>query len=78
MRENEDSNEEYILISALTESISHGSDTCLIYSGASKHMTGHRDYLSCLTQKDYPQKLQLGDNCQYPIKRMGFLQVEIL
>ena len=34
-------------------------------------MTGHRDSLSCLTQKDCPHKVQLGDNYQYPIKGMG-------
>ena len=34
-------------------------------------MIGHIDSLSCLTQKDYPHKLQLGDNYQYPIKGMG-------
>ena len=71
MRENEDSNEEYVLISALIESISHGSDTWLIYSGSSKHMIGHKDSLSCITQKYYPHKVQLGDNYQYPIKGMG-------
>ena len=44
--------EEYVLISALTSAITHGSDTWLIESGASKHMIGHKDSLSCLTQKD--------------------------
>ena len=37
--ENEDSSEEYVLISALIGAITHGSDTWLIDSGASKHMT---------------------------------------
>ena len=59
-----DSNEEYVFISTLTGSISHGSDTWLINSGASKHMKGHRDSLSCLTRTDYPQKVQLGDDYQ--------------
>ena len=34
-------------------------------------MTGHKYFLSCLTQKDYPHKVQLGDDYQYPIKGMG-------
>ena len=34
-------------------------------------MTGHRDSLSCLTQKYYPHKVQLGDNYQYIIKGLG-------
>jgi hypothetical protein len=35
----DDSSEEYVLISALTGTVTHGSDTWLIDSGASKHMT---------------------------------------
>ena len=65
---NEDSSEEYVLISALIGEITHGSDTWLIDSGASKHMTRHKDSLSCLTQKEYSHKVQLGDDYQYPIK----------
>ena len=34
-------------------------------------MTGHKYSLSCLTQRDYPYKVQLGDDYQYPIKGMG-------
>ena len=34
-------------------------------------MRGHRYSLSCLTQKDYPHKVQLGDDYHYPIKGMG-------
>ena len=33
---------EYTLISALTGAITHGSDTWLIDSGASRHMTGNK------------------------------------
>ena len=31
----------------------------------------HKDSLSCLTQKEYSHKVQLGDDYQYPIKGMG-------
>ena len=47
-KEDEDSCEEYVLISSLTCSVSHGSDTCLVASGTSKHMTGYKDSLACL------------------------------
>ena len=47
-KEDEDSYEEYVLISALMGSVSHGSDTWLVDSGASKHMTCYKDSLSCL------------------------------
>ena len=48
-----------------------GEDTWLIDSGASKHMIGQKDILSSLTEKDFPQKVSLGDDYQYPIKGMG-------
>ena len=70
-KENEDSCEEYALISALTGSVSPGNDTWLVDSCASKHMTGYKDSLSFLVQKDSPHKVMLGDDSQYPIKGMG-------
>ena len=69
--ENEDSSEEYVLISSLTGAITHGSDTWLINSGASKHMIRHKDSLSYLTKKYYSHKVQLGHDYQYPIKGMA-------
>jgi hypothetical protein len=63
--------EDYVLISALSGSMSPGEDTWLIDSGASKHMTGQRDTLSCLTEKNFPHKVTLGDDYQYPIKGVG-------
>jgi hypothetical protein len=41
----EDSSEEYVLISALTGTVTHGSDRWIIDSGASKHMTGYTESL---------------------------------
>ena len=37
--------EEYVLYSALSRVVTRGSDTWLIDSGASKHMTGQKDIL---------------------------------
>ena len=34
-------------------------------------MTGYKDSLSSLVQKDSPHKAMLGDDSQYPIKGMG-------
>jgi hypothetical protein len=48
-----------------------GEDTWLIDSGASKHMTSQKDILSSLMEKDFPQKVSLGDDYQYLIKGMG-------
>jgi hypothetical protein len=46
-------------------------DTWLIDSGASKHMTGQRDILSCISENKFSQKVTLGDDYQYPIKGVG-------
>ena len=48
-----------------------GEDTWLIDTGASKHMIGRKYILSSLIEKDFPQKVSLGDDYQYPIKGMG-------
>jgi hypothetical protein len=63
--------EDYVLFFALSRSVTPRKDTWLIDSGASKHMKGQRDILSSLTEKDFPQKVSLGDDYQYPIKGMG-------
>ena len=59
--EYEYSNEEYVLISSLIGSLTHGSDTWLVDNGASKHMIGYKDSLSFLIQKGSPHKVQPGD-----------------
>jgi hypothetical protein len=55
-------------MTALIGTFTHGSDTWLIDSGASKHMTGYKYSLSKLVQKDSPQKVKLSDDYKYPIK----------
>jgi hypothetical protein len=67
----DDSSEEYVLISSFTGTFTHGSNTWLLDSGASKHMTSCKDSLSNLVQKDSPHKVKLGDDYQYPIKGVG-------
>jgi hypothetical protein len=63
--------EDYALFFALLGFVSPGEDTWLIDSGASMHMTGQRDILSSLTKNNFPQKVTLGDDYQYPIKGVG-------
>jgi hypothetical protein len=60
-----------VLISALSRSVSPREDTWLIDSGASKHMTGKKNTLSCISEKKFSQKVTLGDDYQYPIKGIG-------
>ena len=50
-KKNEDSSEEYVLISSLIGSVSLGNDTLLVESGASKHMKCYKDSISFIVQK---------------------------
>ena len=68
---NNNSDNEYSLISSLIGTVTHGNDTWLVDSGASKHMTGFKDYLSTLIERESSQKVKLGDDYQYPIKGVG-------
>ena len=70
-RNRQDSDEEYVLISALTGTITHGSNDWLIDSGASKHMTGFKESFVKLFEHESPHKAKLGDDYQYPIKGSG-------
>lgn len=54
--------EDYVLFSPLLGSVTLGEDTWLIDSGASKHMTGQRDILSSLTEKNFAHNVTLGDD----------------
>ena len=49
---NDNSDNEYSLILALTGTVTHGNDTCLVDIGASKHMTGFKNYLSTLIETE--------------------------
>ena len=60
--EDSSSDEEYVLISALIETITHGSNDWLIDSGASKHMTGFKESFVNLSEHESPHKVKLGDD----------------
>jgi hypothetical protein len=62
---------DHVLILSLSRSITPREDTWLIDSGASKHMMGKRNTLSCISEKNFSQKVTLGDDYQYPIKGVG-------
>jgi hypothetical protein len=59
---------DHVLISALSGSVTPREDTWLINSGASKHMKGKRNTLSCISENKFSHKVTLGDDYQYPIK----------
>ena len=51
------SEDEYVLISALTGTVSHGSKDWLIDSGASKHMIGFKESFENLSEHKSPHKV---------------------
>lgn len=59
---NNNSEDEYSLISAVIGTVNHDNDTWLVNSGASKHMTGYKNYLSTLIERESHQKVKLGDD----------------
>jgi hypothetical protein len=70
-KEYESSDEEYVLISTLIGTVTHGSDIWPMESGASKHIIGYKGSFSNLTHKDSLKKVKLGYDYQYPIKGVG-------
>ena len=61
------SDEEYVLISALTGTISHGSNDWLVHSGASKHMMGYKESFVNLSEHESPHNVKLVDDYQYSV-----------
>jgi hypothetical protein len=70
-KEYESSDEEYVLISSLTRTVTHGSDIWRVDNGTSKNMIGYKDSVSNLTHKDSPHKVKLGYYYQYLMKGVG-------
>ena len=67
----DDSDEEYMIISSLTRTNSHGSNDWILNSGESKYMTGYKQSFLNMPDHESPQKVKLGDDYQYPIKGSG-------
>ena len=59
--ESSSNEDEYVLISALTGNITHGSTDWLIDSGASKHMARFKESFVKLSEHESPHKVKLGD-----------------
>lgn len=70
-KERNDSSDNEYSLSTLTGTVTHGNDAWLVDSGASKHMTRLKYFLSTLIERESPQKVKLGDDYQYPIKGVG-------
>jgi hypothetical protein len=58
-------------ILALSGIVPTNSDIWLIDSGASRHMTGYREHLTDLIEKESCLHVVLGDNARYTVKGVG-------
>jgi hypothetical protein len=63
--------EAFFFISALSDTVPTDSDIWLIHSGASRHMTGYREHLTDLVEKESHLHVVLGDNARYTVKGVG-------
>jgi hypothetical protein len=67
----ESKDEEYVFVSALTGTITQGSDIWLVDNGASKHMTGFQSSLTKLTENGSSLHMELGDDARHALKGVG-------
>ena len=69
---------EFILVSALfAASPPNTLDVQLIDNGASRHLTGYKEALSNLIEKDTNLEIILGDNATYPMKGIGTMTLHL-
>jgi hypothetical protein len=75
--EHKSKDEEFVFVSTLTGTITQGSDTWLIDSSASKHMTGSKNSLSNLTEKSSSLQVELGDDSKHAVKGVGEASLQL-
>jgi hypothetical protein len=64
-RDEDIKDEAFFFISALSSTVPTDSDIWLIDNGASRHMTGYREHLVDLVEKESRLHVVLGDNARY-------------
>lgn len=67
----EDNSEEFLFISALSSNIPTNSDTWLIDSGASRHITGYWEHLLDLVERESNLQVIIGDDARYSMRGFG-------
>lgn len=70
-RDKDIKDEAFFFISSLLGTVPTDSNIWLIDSGASKHMTGYREHLIDLVEKESCLHVVLGDNARYTVKGVG-------
>jgi hypothetical protein len=70
-RDEDIKDEAFFFISTLSGTVPTDSDIWLIDSGESRHMTGYKDHLTDLVEKESSLHVVLGDNARYTVKGVG-------
>jgi hypothetical protein len=61
----------FFFISSLSGTVPTDSDIWLIDKGSSRHMTGYKEHLTYLVEKESHLHVVLGDNARYTVKGVG-------
>jgi hypothetical protein len=69
--------EEFLFISVLSSMVPTSNDIWLIDNGASKHMTGYREHLTDLAEKESHLHVVLGDDSRYTVKGVGSTSLQL-
>jgi hypothetical protein len=69
--------EEFFFISSFSGTIPTSNNIWLIDSGASKHMTGYREHLTELVEKDSRLHVVLGDDARYAMTGSGTTSLQL-
>lgn len=70
-KESDENSEQFSFISALFSNISTNYDTWLIGSGVSCHITGYKEHLLNVKEKDSHLQVIIGDDASYSVKSVG-------
>jgi hypothetical protein len=76
-RDEEVKDEAFFFISTLLGTVPTDSDIWLIDSGASRHMTRYREYLTDIVEKDSHLHVVIGDNARYTMKGVGYSSFQL-
>ena len=69
--------EEFFFISALSGTVPTNNNVQLIGSGASRHMTGYKEHLIELVEKDSRLHVVLGNDARYVLKGIGTTSLQL-
>ncbi|XP_059069262.1 retrovirus-related Pol polyprotein from transposon RE1 isoform X1 [Cryptomeria japonica] len=72
----ENDSENYVLYSALTSHTSNKSNSWVIDSGSSRHITGFREILDSMIEKD-DEEVTIGDDSSHPVRGIGTCTIKL-